>query len=663
MSRGTCPRCLTTYDGLACPVCAVNDKAEEVARRATRDQEEATAAMREAMEEQTAQITEAAEQAAFESQMAMERATEERRRITANAWKLESQAKSEQARALIESGLIDEALALALQAMKQDPGNFDAVTVASVSFKRKGRTEEAHALDEKLIQMLSLPAFKARPEMFLSALHSIGHDSSLVQTLSSVIEKCLGGWVSRDSEGHLSSLASELTSSGQFRTAMKVQSRMVENFRLSLYSISSTLNLIRAMQGADRNGNEWRVEARSLASWLEGGAFHSRGGGRESSLLSAAFAQDIYAVLGVEGHPVAEFLAKIDASACPSIEEDLKTIRELSTQGTFCQGTVSTVLERLRAKYSNWESVVQDKLYTGVEQQVNSLPPRSHGCLVGFLAFCIFTVSSSFFFILFARLDPARSGGEPIVAFGSLIGAILLGVSTKVVSNGFRRYRLTKTYLSNALNQRNAQLEALGLPRIKSPRLKVGPPIASLQFFLILIGVFLVVWISIIGWFVKTTRATMHTTNSEGSPASAANSRPGQANAAVRPQIAVVSYIQPKGTQAITIVGSGFGTRSPYSGDSNSIEVTDQSRNWNAGSSRDFPADQITLSVALWTDTKIEISGFAGAYGSGSYSLNPGDRVTIRIWNAQTGQGPATNHSIVVSPESLEYPPGMEAPH
>jgi hypothetical protein len=619
--------------------------------------------MRAAIEEQTAQMAEAAEQAAFESQMAMERATEERRRITANAWKLEAEAKSEQARALLESGLVDEALRLALEAMKQDPGNFDAVGIASSSLKRKGRREEAYALDEKRIQMLSLPAFKARPEMFLSALRSIGDGSPLVETLCAVIEKSLGGWVSRDSEGHLAALASELTSSGQFRTAMKVQTLMVEGFRLSLYSISSTLRLIGAMQGADHNGKEWRVEAQSLVSWLEGGAFHSRGGGREVTLLSATFAQEIDAILGVEGHPVAEFLDKIDASSCPVLEQDLKTIRELSAQGTFCQGTVSTVLERLRAKYSNWEPVVQEQLHTGVEQQVNSLPPRSHGCLVGFLAFCIFTVASSFFYILFARLDPARSGGEPIVAFGSLIGAILVGVSTKVVSNGFRRYRLTKTYLSNALNQRNAQFEALGLPRIKSPRLKVGPPIASLQFFLILIGVFLVVWISIIGWFVKTTRATIHTTDPEGSPASAANPRQGQKNAGGRPQIAVVSYIQPKGTQTITIAGSGFGRRSPYSGDSNSIEVTDESRNWNAGSSRDFPADQITLSVALWTDTKIEISGFAGAYGSGSYSLSPGDRITIRIWNTQTGQGPATNHSIVVSPESIEYPPGMEAPH
>ncbi|MGO8756860.1 MAG: hypothetical protein ACLQG3_01930 [Terracidiphilus sp.] len=148
------------------------------------------------------------------------------------------------------------------------------------------------------------------------------------------------------------------------------------------------------------------------------------------------------------------------------------------------------------------------------------------------------------------------------------------------------------------------------------------------------------------------------------------NARPGPPSATApvepanqAPTISVVNYVLPQGEQTITITGSGFGTKAPYEGDSKFIRITDQTKQWNAGSSRDYPADKITLSIASWTDTQIEIRGFAGAYGSSVYSLSTGDHLAIQVWNPQTGLGPAVNNPIVVEPESVEFPAGVDVPH
>ncbi|MGD0736678.1 MAG: hypothetical protein ABR976_16225 [Terracidiphilus sp.] len=61
---------------------------------------------------------------------------------------------------------------------------------------------------------------------------------------------------------------------------------------------------------------------------------------------------------------------------------------------------------------------------------------------------------------------------------------------------------------------------------------------------------------------------------------------------------------------AITISDSGFGTQSPYNGDSSSILFADHTGTaWYAGDT----GNAITLSVISWTDSQIVLAGFTGA--------------------------------------------------
>jgi uncharacterized repeat protein (TIGR02543 family) len=113
-----------------------------------------------------------------------------------------------------------------------------------------------------------------------------------------------------------------------------------------------------------------------------------------------------------------------------------------------------------------------------------------------------------------------------------------------------------------------------------------------------------------------------------------------------------VSPFAPTGTQTITISGSGFGTQSPFDGDSAFLAIQDLTGNWEAGNAPD--GNLVTVSVSSWTDNQIIISGFTGDYGisGGIYNWNfeLGDYLTIEVWNPQSGQGPATYGIIVGSP-------------
>jgi len=108
-------------------------------------------------------------------------------------------------------------------------------------------------------------------------------------------------------------------------------------------------------------------------------------------------------------------------------------------------------------------------------------------------------------------------------------------------------------------------------------------------------------------------------------------------------EITSVSAILPQQTQTITIMGEGFGTQAAYTGDSSYIELSDTTRSWNAG----HTGNGITLGVSSWTDSQIVLSGFSGSFGP-NHCIQPGDHLSVSVWNVQTGGGPAV-YPIVAS--------------
>ena len=105
----------------------------------------------------------------------------------------------------------------------------------------------------------------------------------------------------------------------------------------------------------------------------------------------------------------------------------------------------------------------------------------------------------------------------------------------------------------------------------------------------------------------------------------------------------------------IVVKGESFGPAStalPFVGDVNSFYFWDGRA--HCGSSSAFtaggkyfgnaPPDAVTLRYESWTDTKIVIAGFRGAYGTGCSIVRSGDPVAVSVWNtADTSEtGPQT---------------------
>jgi hypothetical protein len=118
-----------------------------------------------------------------------------------------------------------------------------------------------------------------------------------------------------------------------------------------------------------------------------------------------------------------------------------------------------------------------------------------------------------------------------------------------------------------------------------------------------------------------------------------------------QPKITSVSLITAEQYQTITIKGTGFGKHAPYTGDSDYISFFDLKTGgepqWQAGYSG--YNDTITLIVNSWSNTKIVLGGFSGAWGEAGYdyTLAVGDPVEVQVWNAQTGVGPSNFDSTV----------------
>jgi hypothetical protein len=107
------------------------------------------------------------------------------------------------------------------------------------------------------------------------------------------------------------------------------------------------------------------------------------------------------------------------------------------------------------------------------------------------------------------------------------------------------------------------------------------------------------------------------------------------------PKITSVSKVSAQQYQTIVITGSGFGTQQPYTGDSPYIAFDDITRAWQGGA----PGNTVTLIVTSWEDSQIVIGGFSGAFAQ--FRLDIGDHVSLWVFNAQSGTGPARKNSKV----------------
>jgi len=125
-------------------------------------------------------------------------------------------------------------------------------------------------------------------------------------------------------------------------------------------------------------------------------------------------------------------------------------------------------------------------------------------------------------------------------------------------------------------------------------------------------------------------------------------------NGTVTPVITSVTPVGPVSEQRIVIGGRGLGSYVAYvNQDTPYVAIRDKTAGWAAGRIIPQNWDEVTLSVASWTDSEIVVTGFSGAYGTRGWKLSVGDEIEIAVWNPQTHAGPGTYHLHVTA----ESPP------
>lgn len=111
--------------------------------------------------------------------------------------------------------------------------------------------------------------------------------------------------------------------------------------------------------------------------------------------------------------------------------------------------------------------------------------------------------------------------------------------------------------------------------------------------------------------------------------------------AAAVPLITSVTPLAAAADQRVVISGSDFGEHAPYNGDTPYLQVTDVTACWHAGDSiAPCCPNSVFLDVTSWTDDRITIAGFTGAYG-GPWAFSPNDQVLVWVRNPETDAGPA----------------------
>lgn len=106
-----------------------------------------------------------------------------------------------------------------------------------------------------------------------------------------------------------------------------------------------------------------------------------------------------------------------------------------------------------------------------------------------------------------------------------------------------------------------------------------------------------------------------------------------------RPVIDGVVFANVGRDLVILVRGKGFGTPPrllPYDGDLPCFAFGDEQRGWQAGYGPGGNA--VGLKYRSWMPSAILIKGFSGSYGSGSWVVHSGDRVSITVWNPSSHQ-------------------------
>lgn len=462
MTRHNCWTCGNSYDGWDCPVCTANRNAEERSHQSAKQHSELVeatewAAVQQAeqaqrLEEQLEEQKQAIEEASLQAQMAAAEAAERHRTTTANAWKLQSRAKSERAYSLYQSGMFDEALRLSMQAVEQDPGNLDGFWVAASSLISLGQYAKAKSYVEKQIQLLNLSEYRDSPQSFVQVLNLISSQKDLLllgSTFSVTFRKSIGYWRnSKHFAEQTSKLADTMMELEMLGDAKCAIDWLLQTFPCSAEILGTILRLSRLLIAAGQSSAVGQI-VDALAA-------------KSESIFSECYLVEIQSLLGKDGTKHLDgFLQQVPIESRAKIESDIPLINKACEQGQLSQETRAQVMRRIYDKYSLWKPIIESQLFNATAASAKSINVRTFGWVFGILSLILLRAATLSYLELYG-IQP-RTVGE-FFPFGLLFGAILIGILCGRMIKRLRIYWEMKNRLTTEFAEKNKTFADLGLP-------------------------------------------------------------------------------------------------------------------------------------------------------------------------------------------------------
>lgn len=206
MSRTTCSRCHFSYEGWECPHCAARDRrAAELedhrasiaadAERLSEQQREHAEDLAERYAEEQEATREAYERSAALMAEATAAAAEKQRESIANSWKLQADAKASRASELYQAKLYAEAIALAKQAVAEDPGNLLPYKTLAWSLEAIGDTAGARAFYLKQLGILGTSDYRNDLKAFANVYAGLpSGDGAIRKAAADQYRKLVPSW-------------------------------------------------------------------------------------------------------------------------------------------------------------------------------------------------------------------------------------------------------------------------------------------------------------------------------------------------------------------------------------------------------------------------------------------------------------------------------------
>lgn len=400
------------------------------------------------IQEASVEIKDALETDRIERELADAELASEFRETTANAWKIQSVAKSEQALSLYKAGVYPAALHLTRQALEQDPANIEAVHVAAKCLQADNRIADAKQYFERQIALLRTEEFAGSPKYFAWTFDCLPDDSALLETFSKTLQKMIGLWRLGSDKRTIICMTDCLIRRNRLDDAFTIEQWLIA---IGIPSLE-ILAVIRVLIGkllASQQDSKANILFESLVK-------------RARSLADYGCLLDLGRLLGIDlVQQLESFLEVQKIEDRKTVESDLSALQKGAGQEGLSQEAFTQIMDLLSRRYMQWQPALLSRISNEAMVKAKSQRISGYGCLATIVAYILLFFSTVYVGEVFFRSPPISIARGFL---GVAAAAIVIGILSAHLIKRIKLRRNAVKFENAAIATENNSFQRLGLP-------------------------------------------------------------------------------------------------------------------------------------------------------------------------------------------------------